>query len=89
MRTGLFFILLFFVWGTASATSAQLEVDRQSLAVGDELTLTHTIVDDDKEDIAEVKEPDFAGFDLDNRGESTSSSISIVNGSMTAVPFPF
>jgi hypothetical protein len=61
-----------------------LETDRQSLAVGDELTLTLTIVDDDKEDIAEVKEPDFAGFDLDNRGESTSSSISIVNGSMSS-----
>lgn len=84
MRTGLFFILLFVVWATASAASAQLEVDRQSLTVGDELTLTLTIVDDDKEDIAEVKEPDFSGFDLDNRGESTSSSISIVNGSMSS-----
>lgn len=84
MRTGLFFILLFVVWGTASATSAQLEIDRQSLAVGDELTLTLTIVDDAKEDITEVKEPDFSGFDLENRGESSSSSISIVNGSMTS-----
>jgi len=84
VRTGLFFILLFVVWGTASATSAQLEIDRQSLSVGDELTLTLTIVDDAKEDITEVKEPDFSGFDLENRGESSSSSISIVNGSMSS-----
>ncbi len=84
MRTGLFFISLLFLWGTASATSVQLEIDRQSLATGDELTLTLTIVDDEKDDVVEVKEPDLPGFTIENRGESTSSSVSIINGKMTS-----
>lgn len=84
MRTGLFFISLLFVWTTASATSAQMEADRQSLPAGDLLTLTLTIVDDEKEDVIEVKEPELPGFEIEDRGESTSSSVSIINGKMSS-----
>ena len=84
MRTGLLFISLLLLGGTLSATAAHMEIDRQSLPVGDIMTLILTIVDDEKEDLVEVKEPELPGFEMEDRGESTSSSVSIVNGKMSS-----
>ena len=83
-RAILISFFLFFAALPLAASSAQLEADRQSLSATEMLTLTLTIVDDEKEDVVEVREPDLPGFDIENRGESTSSSVSIINGKVSA-----
>ncbi|HSA33334.1 MAG TPA: BatD family protein [bacterium] len=84
MRTGLLFISLSLLWGSLSATSARMEADRQTLPVGDIVSLVLTIVDDEKEDVVDIKEPELPGFEIEDRGESTSSSVSIINGKVSS-----
>jgi len=76
--------VLLAVAGALSGAEVTLAADRMSAAVGEMVTVTLSAVEGSGETITEVREPSFDGFEIEHRGESSSSSISIVNGKISS-----
>ncbi len=72
------------VAGILSGAEVTLAADRMSLGVGDIVTVTLSATEGSGETITELREPSFDGFEIEHRGESSSSSISIINGRISS-----
>ena len=68
------------VWGAV----VSLEADRETVPVGETVTVTLTIVEESSETVREVRTPSFDGFEIEHQSESSSSSISIINGRISS-----
>ncbi len=78
------FIVVLGAAGLLSGAEVRLAADRMSAAVGEMVTVTLSAVEGSGETITEVREPSFDGFEIEHRGESSSSSISIINGRISS-----
>ncbi len=80
-----FFLLIINVLliSTLYASSITLRSESNSVAAGEQFSIALIVDEDSNEEISEIIEPDFKNFDLENRGESTSSSFNMVNGKIS------
>ncbi len=62
------------------ATAIRLETEQKTVSAGELLSLSLIISEDSDDAIREVQEPPLPGFEIENRGESSSQSFNMING---------